>query len=1705
VTRRCERGGKRYNNARRRVNHLRASAAGPCEVWRAAGEPSGTIPAGTTMRLADRYRLLRRVGEGGGGGVFLVEDRLADGAVMVLKRLHAQAQGSLAQWIVNEFQVLAQLDLPTVARVYDFGLASADAEDPGGVFFTRAYVEGAALDDALAQAPADRVRRAFVSVAGTLRELHRLGVVHGDLKPANLLLARDGDRPTLIDFGLAHGAMGAAAHIRGGTLGFMPPERQAALLAGESLPPDPRADVYGLAVTLRCVLAGALVGPEAPAPERVATDPELRALWEVSARGVAPDPARRIGTMDDLLAAFGHGLDARAASGRVVLRPEGREQELGALLDAVSRRLIQRESGVPSVLVVGEEGSGRSTALRELTWRAQIRGVQVLPVACAPGELPARRLREGAGILAGQPVDPAAPDALVTAFRKAAAAAPVLILADDLDRADPAIAAQLRSIAYGCDVAEALLVVATAAADAGVRDFEPASRIELPPLSAEAVAALCAQSLGPVEPAVAAAVHRRTGGLPLAVTEVLAALACEGAVSPADVERIEVVGRAHEVAARRALALRHDARVAAAAVAALGGHATGEALGLAEVARDHLEAAREAGAITAEAGDRWQLTHRSMATALLDALAPSARTELLRRVAAALDRSGAPATARCEAWTRAGDVARALALLPEAVSSLRAEALPLAAARLMEALRVQRPEVATDRALYEEAELLFDGGMVAEAELLARRVGEGDRELGLKARLLRGRLLRVAGDNEGAERLLDGLAAEASEREPDLAAEATVEGARAAMARGDYQRVLARCEEAAAQARGPKTRAAARALGGVAACYAGDAARGAALLEAARGDYASLALPREEASLLVYLAVGRERAGDLPGARALHEQSLERARAAGDLRAMVTARLNLGHIAQRLGDLGAALQHNEAALRLARRAGVGTVIRTAHLNLASELIHIGSLDRARAELDVALTLARSAGARDVAAAATQMLGVVVARGGDVDRGVALIAEAEAAYRELGIADDAADCLLDAAEMLFERGTAGDDARALERVARARAGGDLGLREARARVLEARGALPDARAAMARLGDAVATAEGTGDWEVLTQALAVRAEAHDATGAALHARRDRERAVEVLEEKAALLPPDLRGAFWALPRRAALREALGEPASDRDLGAAARRPWGGASVMGARLPTGNTQLPTVLAPDERLPLLLELSRRLGEEHALERVLDQAARSALEFARAERAAILLAGEGGRLDIRVRVGAVAGDGPDEEVSRSIADSVWIDGEPVVTLDARIDRRFAEFRSVHALGVAAVAAVPLRAGGRTLGVLYVESRRRKVAWSPGDVALLAAFAEQAGLAVEHARLVESLETRTRELESARREIERLLDERTEELAATRSSLTRAHEALARRFTPDGVVAHTEAMRKVFALIDRVRDSDVAVVVEGESGTGKEIVARSLHFSGARARGPFMVVHCGAIPETLMESELFGHVKGAFTGADRDRKGLIASAHGGTLFLDEVGEMSPRMQVELLRVLQDRRVRPVGSEREEAVDIRVVAAARRPLTELVAEGRFREDLYYRLGVVTVRIPPLRERLDDIPALATHFLGEFAREQGGARRRLSREALAKLLRAAWPGNVRQLRHALENAAVLCEGDTIEAELLRVGEAEVAAPTFPAAPSAAPSPMAVRKAAERQKILDALEFTNWNKVKAAEHLGMPRRTLYRRLEEFGLLE
>ena len=248
----------------------------------------------------------------------------------------------------------------------------------------------------------------------------------------------------------------------------------------------------------------------------------------------------------------------------------------------------------------------------------------------------------------------------------------------------------------------------------------------------------------------------------------------------------------------------------------------------------------------------------------------------------------------------------------------------------------------------------------------------------------------------------------------------------------------------------------------------------------------------------------------------------------------------------------------------------------------------------------------------------------------------------------------------------------------------------------------------------------------------------------------------------------------------------------------------------------------------------------------------------------------------------------------------------------------------------------------------------------------------------------------------------------------------------------LEQKYTFANIIGKSRPMREVFALVDRVARTSSTVLVQGDSGTGKELIARAIHFASARASHRFLSINCGAMPENLLESELFGHERGAFTGALKEKKGLFHEAHRGTLFLDEIGEMTPTMQVKLLRVLQHKLVRKVGGNEEEAVDVRIIAATNRDLTEMIAAGSFREDLYYRIHVIPVRLPPLRERREDIPLLADFFVRKYSEELGTPPKRFSLAALALLETYRWPGNVRELENLVERSLALIAGDVIEA-------------------------------------------------------------------------
>lgn len=332
--------------------------------------------------------------------------------------------------------------------------------------------------------------------------------------------------------------------------------------------------------------------------------------------------------------------------------------------------------------------------------------------------------------------------------------------------------------------------------------------------------------------------------------------------------------------------------------------------------------------------------------------------------------------------------------------------------------------------------------------------------------------------------------------------------------------------------------------------------------------------------------------------------------------------------------------------------------------------------------------------------------------------------------------------------------------------------------------------------------------------------------------------------------------------------------------------------------------------------------------------------------------------------------------------------------------------------------------------------------------------------------------------------------------------------------QRLDRTFALANILGNDARMEKVFGLVEAVAPSKTTVLMCGESGTGKSLIAHAIHHHSPRKDKPFVEISCGSIPETLLESELFGHVKGAFTGAHADKVGRFSAANGGTIFLDEINSASPAMQLKLLRVLQERKFEPVGSSQTIEADVRVILASNQPLEGLVAAGTFRQDLYYRINVVKIELPPLRERTADIPDLAAFFLEKFGNDLGKKLVGFTPEAVDALCRYAYPGNVRELQNVIERAAVLCRGQTVELHDLpeQVLGAKPQHPTrtdpLRMTTNDAPwTPMTLEDAlrpAERAILIKALEANNWNRQRTAEQLGMNRTTLYKKMIAHGLM-
>jgi transcriptional regulator with GAF, ATPase, and Fis domain len=482
------------------------------------------------------------------------------------------------------------------------------------------------------------------------------------------------------------------------------------------------------------------------------------------------------------------------------------------------------------------------------------------------------------------------------------------------------------------------------------------------------------------------------------------------------------------------------------------------------------------------------------------------------------------------------------------------------------------------------------------------------------------------------------------------------------------------------------------------------------------------------------------------------------------------------------------------------------------------------------------------------------------------------------------------------------------------------------------------------------------------------------------------------------------------------------------------------------------------------------------------------------TAIELSEADRGFLLLRDSSGALQISVArhidSATLAGE---PGLSRSIAERVVQDGEFVVTTNAGEDGRFGASESIAAYQLRSVLCVPLRVKSRVVGALYLDHRFRSAAFDASAVEVLRELADIAAIAIENARLLRENRDRQQQIDELNSALTARLEQAEAELVVAQARLESGDGFAGKEH---GLIGASEAMRRVLDLVERCAACDLSVVIEGESGTGKELIARAIHARSDRNQKPFVAINCGAVPDTLLEAELFGYRRGAFTGAERARKGLFEVAHGGTLFLDEISNTSLAMQAKLLRVLQEMEVRPLGAERGLKVDVRILSACNQNLETLVQQGSFREDLFYRLHVLHIAVPSLRERSEDVPALAEHFL----KRASDAPPRISKNALRALSSHAWPGNVRQLENEISRAVVHCDGKSIELSDLTIVQ-------DPASAQGEPEPDLLLKpqveALERRLVEQAMQETGGNQTRAAALLGLSRYGLQKKLQRYGI--
>jgi transcriptional regulator with GAF, ATPase, and Fis domain/tetratricopeptide (TPR) repeat protein len=1556
-----------------------------------------------------------------------------------------------------EFAVLRALHHPALVEARDLMI---HAREP---YLVEPRINGERLAVWARWREARQVVGCVARVAHALAHMHVRGLVHLDASPENILVQSDGSG-LLVDLGLARavGTVGAA-----GTPGFVAPE----VLAGE--PVTPAADVFTLAATIAYVIDGDSTREWGRPQANHIADAQVREVLEEclhSAPASRPNALALARRFTELAGLEGASLERPLAS----LPLCAREAELTAF-DA----WLAEGRGVCQV--VGGPGVGKSALLRACVDRAKIAGFCVFDVvASAPDALETlatqvtsaadesviHELGTDLGSVIRHPRLPKTGGAVRTGHERAQI---VVLALDILSRYQPVLVAVDDAQQAGPFMAPAMAIWCERQVDGGARLLITQHResrgiestILLSPLDRSGVEEVLRVAHAEERPAAEAEHILATwGGAPARIVQVLAHLATRGG-SIFDIELDEDGSVCPLPEPLASVALIREA-IPEPVVRLL----------LADAGAGVLEQALRDGALRLLSAGTTPV-FRVPALARRQAAGRATLADAAR-VAQACEQAGFPLLA-APLYARAQEAGRALALLEEGAS-----AHPDARLRALGAVALELGADALDNETLREWVMLAANAAEFEplqtaAATLSRR-GQAD----WAVRWVAACQVKLGRYHEALDTL-------------------------AQMNDGDDGLLCGSCLD-------PETTAVrARAL-----FFAGQAAEARDLAEASWQGASGGA----RADLLDVLGHSAFALGDATRARQYLELALEEARAGDDPRIVSRAEHALAIVLHRCGDLESAAPLYRRAL--AQAETLSRVSRT--VNLATLLQDSGELAEAQGLYRDALSQAVAlANVREQARVGVNLANLEV-RLGNLPSAVSLATRTLEICEQAELSHAAAMAALVLSEAQLERQDLQRAALAIERATQLLAGVDDRVAQAElalltARLAAARGAFRDATTAL----DSVDVDTGAAH---ITRRLAFwRARLRLASGAPA------DELMMELAERAVTLAEGHPESYW---RALAVLARVYTRAGDTRVSEIQKRGRQALEALRARLPDVTTYqasasrrelaswIETMRCPTAQVGSqlssvayrrVLAINRRLAREHEIGPLLELIVDAAIELLGAERGFVVLRdGEGVRIAVARNFDRQSLEDGRQRISRSIASESLRMGETILTTNAQQDQRFAGIASVAMLKVRSVICVPLRGMARDedpiIGALYLDHRFQERAFTDDDVELCESFADQAAIALDNVRLFEQTREQERKLAAQNERLERLNTQLQREAA----QYAEEAEAALRRLREEGptvgvgkgferIVGCGDKLREALRLVDRFADTDVPVVIYGESGTGKELIARAIHERSSRAHKPFVSINCGAIPENLIESELFGYTKGAFSGAVRDKAGLLKAAEGGTLLLDEIGEMPLTMQVKLLRVLQEREYRPVGATSSVSADVRVVSASNENLEAQVADGRFREDLFYRLRVVEIRVPPLRERRGDIPMLVDHFCRQITGEP--AEVRFSKDALARLLGHDWPGNVRELENEVRRALALADSRVELEDLSERFQAIRASGAAILADTTRGSLKEITEGFERQVLLATLRRTGWNVRQAARELGLSRAALYTRLNKFRI--